>query len=209
MRAPNMIADSMSRPWSSVPSGNSALPPSALHDRRQRARRAGQRREVERIVRRDPRCASSAAHEQIASDQRSPRRWRTGESGGSCRRDVAVTRTERESCIRGTVGERRRGCPPPGRPDFAEGVTAVRTTSVDLRSTCRKYEVVGQLDDGRHSSSSPQASACWCSGMWPKSSWWSLEGLADHRCALRLVGLRRAICLRQLVDLRCCCSCRG
>ncbi len=53
-----------------------------------------------------------------------------------------------------------------------------------------------------------QASACWCSGMWPTSSWWILKASRDH-------GLRLAWSV-SLLDLARsahrawhCCSCRG
>ena len=65
MRAPNMIADSTSRPWSSVPSRNVGLP---LRLPRRRLQRVGEieRAQVERIVRRDP-WREHGQNRQIAS----------------------------------------------------------------------------------------------------------------------------------------------
>ena len=90
MRAPNMIADSTSRPWSSVPSRYSGSRAGHAMRRRQRVEQV-QRREVERIVRRDPGREQRGGEADTQHERRDDRDRRAAEAV----REIAVATSGR------------------------------------------------------------------------------------------------------------------
>ena len=183
MRAPYISAERMSRPCSSVPSRYLGVPPSIQAGGSTRVAEL-ERRQVERVVRRDD------AGEHRAEDA----------DAGDHRRRPSPSASERKLNAR----RRRRGSAPsgpaPGRPaPPARQVAARRRRAAGQpagllrlrlqRDPLEGHVVVRQLHQARPSSLCAQASACWCSGMWPTSSWWILNASRIIVVALLLVGL--------------------
>ena len=181
MRAPNMIADSKSRPWSSVPSRNIGLaarrstPAGAAQSARFK------RPQVERVVRARPRARTAPRRRRQEDRERHhrdrrmaeaprdvavPRRRRRmrSEGGASDRRSdvvhVAVSRLARES--RHCASRVRRGL---GRRPYASSRRRPgRTRRASLRLIARRdlgrcVGVILQATDRRAAPASPAASA--------------------------------------------------
>ena len=125
--------------------------------------------------------ANTAQKMQTKRDRRRADRHRRGAEAVP---DVAVEEARRARSASRRPAPTRRARPrrpprPPGRRRTTSTSTVIHLKNMKLSASCTSSTFLLHA----------QASACWCSGMWPTSSWWILKASRDHRVALRLVGL--------------------
>ena len=161
MRAPYISADRMSRPWSSVPSRYLALPP--LDPCRRQARIAEfERRQVERVVRRDPARRTPRRTTQTNATSAAADRHRRGAEAVA---DVAVepARTALAAPAAVTAHRQRRQRVPRPAASGAWRSGAAFAHRLD-RHPLEEHVVVGQLHQARRSSSRPRPAPAGAAG---------------------------------------------